>query len=98
MPALGPARLPLGHPKSPDGRGVYGLNWWVNGTKPDGKRKWPAAPLDTYAASGFNNNDMFVVPRWNLVVVRLGLDQSSRKTTDETYGTFLGMIGEAMRK
>jgi len=93
-----PAKLPLGHPKSPDGRGVYGFNWWVNGIKPDGKRKWPAAPLDTYAASGFNNNDMFVVPKWNLVVVRLGVDQSSKKITDETYGRFLKLIGEAMRK
>jgi CubicO group peptidase (beta-lactamase class C family) len=30
-----PVTLPLGHPPSNiDGRGVYGLNWWVNGTYP----------------------------------------------------------------
>jgi CubicO group peptidase (beta-lactamase class C family) len=93
-----PASLPLGHPKSPDGRGMYGCNWWVNGTGGDGKRKWPGAPLDTYAAIGYNNNHMFVVPQWNLVVVRLGLDQSTRDITDETYGTFLKRIGQAMRR
>ena len=70
-----PADAPLAQPESKiDGRGVYGLNWWVNGTGPGGARKWPAAPAGTFAAVGFNNNHCFVVPEWRMVVVRLGTD------------------------
>ena len=85
-----PASTPLGHRESGiDGRGVYGLNWWVNGIGPDGTRKWPGAPAGTFAASGFNNNDLFVIPEWRMVVVRLGLDQARHEITDAEYGTFL---------
>jgi CubicO group peptidase (beta-lactamase class C family) len=92
-----PASLPLGHPESGiDGRGVYGYNWWTNGMKQDGTRKWPGAPKSTFAASGYNNNDMFVIPEWNMVVVRLGLDQNDLLITDEIYGTFLQKIGNAI--
>jgi CubicO group peptidase (beta-lactamase class C family) len=79
------------------GPGVYGFNWWRNGVKADGQRKWPGAPTSTYAASGHNNNDMFVVPDWNLVVVRMGLDEASGfAITDATYGTFLQKIGQSI--
>ncbi len=92
-----PASIDL-HPLSgADGRGVYGFNWWINGVKADGSRKWPDAPMDTYAASGYNNNDMFVIPEWSMVAVRLGLDQRDRRITDETYNIFLRMVGEALR-
>ena len=92
-----PVTVPLGHPASGiEGRGVYGFNWWTNGIKPDGQRKWPGAPLGTYAASGYNNNDMFIIPEWNMVVVRLGLDQQDRPITDKTYGEFLRRIGKSI--
>ena len=90
-----PATLPLGGYVD-QGPGTYGFNWWVNGTGPDGQRKWPQAPASTYAASGYNNNDMFVISEWNMVVVRLGLDQPDQLITDEVYSTFLGKIGEAL--
>lgn len=80
-----------------DGRGVYGFNWWINGMQADGSRKWPGAPPGTFAASGFNNNDMFVIPEWRMVVVRLGQDQGTREITDAVYGSFLGRLGEALR-
>ncbi len=93
-----PASLPMGQPESHiDGRGVYGYNWWVNGVKPDGTRKWPDAPSGTFAASGANNNDMFVIPEWNMVVVRLGLDGKDGDISDRTYSTFLRKVGEAIR-
>lgn len=76
--------------------GTYGFNWWVNGITPDGVSKWPGAPPGTFAASGHNNNDVFVVPAWDLVVVRLGLDQKEREIVDETYGRFLALLGEAI--
>jgi len=69
------ASTPCGHMASDiDGRRVYGFNWWVNGAKPDGQRKWSGAPRGTFAAAGFNNNKCFVVPEWEMVVVRRGLD------------------------
>jgi CubicO group peptidase (beta-lactamase class C family) len=69
------ADLPWAQPESKiDGRGVYGLNWWINGAGPDGKRRWPDAPPRTFCAAGFNNNRCFVVPEWEMVVVRMGLD------------------------
>ncbi len=79
-----------------DGRGVYAYNWWTNGIGPDGKRKWPEAPAGTFAASGFNNNDMFVIPEWQMVVVRLGQDQNGCEISDDTYGTFLSLLGKAL--
>jgi CubicO group peptidase (beta-lactamase class C family) len=93
-----PASMPLGHPESGiDGRGVYGFNWWTNGVKPDGERKWPGAPPGTYSASGYNNNDMFIIPEWKMVIVRLGLDQGSDGAiSDATYSTFLSKVGQAI--
>jgi CubicO group peptidase (beta-lactamase class C family) len=92
-----PADLPWGHPDSGiDGRGVYGFNWWSNGLKHDGRRKWPGATAGTYAACGYNNNDLFVVPEWKMVIVRLGLDQGDGVVSDATYGAFLKRIGQAI--
>jgi CubicO group peptidase (beta-lactamase class C family) len=93
-----PASLPWGHPESGiDGRGVYSFNWWVNGVNPDGNRKWPDAPIGAYSASGYNNNDMFVVPEWNMVIVRLGLDEGTDGAiTDAVYSAFLRKVGEAI--
>ncbi|MHC4675616.1 MAG: hypothetical protein ACYTBZ_24275, partial [Planctomycetota bacterium] len=93
-----PASIPLAQNSGADGRGVYGYNWWTNGIQPNGKRKWPGAPPGTYSASGYNNNDMFVIPEWNMVIVRLGLDQNEFKMTDEIYSTFLQKIGRSISK
>lgn len=91
-----PASLLLEHLSGADGRGVYGYNWWVNGVKPNGKRRWPGAPPGTYSASGYNNNDMFVIPEWDMVIVRLGLDQTDFVITDTIYGTFIQELGQAI--
>ncbi|MGH7946604.1 MAG: serine hydrolase domain-containing protein [Opitutaceae bacterium] len=91
-----PASTPWAHPESDiDGRGVYGFNWWTNGVKPDGRRKWPGAPPATFAASGHNNNKLFVVPDWDMVIVRLGLDQRDGKIPDAVWSRFLALIGES---
>ncbi len=94
-----PNTLPLGHPTaSPiEGRGVYGFNWWANGIQPDGTRKWPGVPASTFSASGANNNDMFVIPDWGMVIVRLGLDEFSEfSISDATYATFLQKVGQSI--
>lgn len=93
-----PTSLPWAQPESEiDGRGVYGFNWWRNGAKPDGLREWPGAPFGTYAASGHNNNKLFVIPEWNMVVVRLGLDQADGRISGQVWGRFLKLIGESIQ-
>jgi len=78
------------------GSGVYGYHWWPNGTTPEGKRRWPDAPLCTYARSGYNNNDLFIIPAWNMVIVRLGLDQREDEITADEYNVFLKKVSEAV--
>ncbi|MHC4394341.1 MAG: serine hydrolase [Planctomycetota bacterium] len=83
----------LGYVKGADGPGEYGFNWWINGMKPNGQHKWPDAPQETFAASGYNNNKCFVIPEWKMVVVRLGTDGNIK---DVVYNTFLKKVGEAI--
>jgi CubicO group peptidase (beta-lactamase class C family) len=78
------------------GSGVYGYHWWPNGIAPSGKRRWPNAPLCTYSRSGYNNNDLFVIPAWNMVIVRLGLDQREDEITTTEYNVFLKKVGESI--
>ncbi len=49
--------------KSTDGRGIYGFNWWVIN-----------APVKAYYTSGLNHNVCLVVPEWDMVIVRMGVD------------------------
>jgi hypothetical protein len=44
-----------------DHRGSYSFAWWVNGVDKDGKRNWPHAPSDTFAASGHGGKRVLVV-------------------------------------
>ena len=91
-----PASMPLAYPI--DARGTYGFNWWVNGVNAEGQCKWPGVPAGAYSASGHNNNDIFIIPEWDMVVVRLGLDQQTDgPISDETYNAFLEKIGRAIR-
>ena len=91
------ADTPNAWPKSGiNGPGVYGFNWWVNDIDENGKREWPGAPSTTYAASGYNNNKLFVIPDWDMVIVRLGLDQSDTKISRDTWGEFLKRVGESL--
>ena len=78
------------------GSGCYGYHWWPNGVTPSGQRRWPDAPASTYARSGYNNNDLFVLPAWNMVIVRLGLDQQEDNFTTAEQNAFLRRIGAAL--
>ena len=71
------ARMPL---HDPNGwyhplPGRYGLNWWMNGLDATGKRLWPSAPSNTFAAQGNLNNICIIVPDWKLVLVRTAQDE-----------------------
>ena len=90
-----PRTMPWAQPESEiDGRGVYGFNWWRNGLKSDGARKFPDAPEGTFWASGHNNNKCFMIPEWDMVIVRLGLDG---KAKDEVWNGFLAKVGESLK-
>jgi CubicO group peptidase (beta-lactamase class C family) len=52
--------------------GAYGFYWYTNGVRQDGKRRWPSAPVGTYAAQGAGSNRFYIIPEWNMVVVTLG--------------------------
>jgi CubicO group peptidase (beta-lactamase class C family) len=94
-----PPGMELGSPLSIiDGIGVYGYNWWVNGVRSNGSRLWPDAPYGTYAASGYNNNKMIIIPEWDMVVVRLGLDANDVVITDAIWNEFLKIIGDSIEK
>lgn len=54
--------------------GSYGVNIWLNGVTPDGRRMWPDAPGGLCAIQGNMNNICFAVPEWNMVLVRMGTD------------------------
>jgi len=73
--------------------GSYGLNLWVNGLTPDGRRQWPAAPPSTSAIQGNNNNICFILPDWNMVLVRLGTDGI---ISTDLYDGVLEILGEAI--
>jgi len=88
-----PASLPHGgYRADTDGRGTYGFNWWVNGIKPDGKRPWPSAPPKTYLARGFNNNVCFVVPEWDLVLVRMAASDDPGTGFDAFWDTVFAKL------
>ena len=95
VPPSIPDALPTSSRK---GSGVYGYHWWPNGVRPDGTRLWPDAPQDTYGRSGYNNNHLFVVPVWSMVIVRLGLDQAEDEITAAEQNTFLRMVAAAILK
>jgi CubicO group peptidase (beta-lactamase class C family) len=54
----------------------YGAGFWINDA-PEGPR-WPTLPRDTYAASGFQHQRIFIAPSHQLVVVRLGATWGDR--------------------
>jgi len=59
-------------PRAP--KGEYGAMFWLNAGAPGNPddRLWPRAPVDTYAANGFQMQAVIVIPSQKLVLVRLG--------------------------
>jgi len=63
-----PSTLPY---KNFDLTGRYGYYWWTNGIRRDRSRPWPSAPPRTAAAHGGSRNFCFVIPEWDMVIVRM---------------------------
>jgi len=80
-------------PRAP--RGEYGAHTWLNAgsaTNPD-DRRWPAAPTDAFAALGFQEQKVIVIPSKKLVLVRFGAT-ADRQTwnTDEFIKNVLASL------
>ena len=78
--------------KSAKGSGAYGFNWWVNG----GLSAMPDAPPKTFYASGLNHNVCFVIPEWNMVIVRMGVDGNPPEGKYVIWNEFLKRLGIAI--
>lgn len=67
-----PGQRSIGSQRVPDNQtdhlGSYSFLWWTNGIDRDGKRHWPDAPPDTYAALGHGGKRaLVVIPSLDLV-------------------------------
>jgi CubicO group peptidase (beta-lactamase class C family) len=78
--------------KSARGSGAYGFNWWING----GLSAMPDAPSGTYYASGLNHNVCFVIPEWNMVIVRMGVDGNPPEDKHVVWNEFLKRLGKGI--
>lgn len=89
-----PEKIPVADTdrKSAKGSGAYGFNWWING----GLSAMKDAPPRTYYASGYNHNVCFVIPEWNMVIVRMGVDGNPPEGKYVVWNEFLKRLGEAI--
>jgi CubicO group peptidase (beta-lactamase class C family) len=80
-------------PKAP--LGEYGAHIWLNAGSADNPhdRRWPSAPRDAFAALGFQEQKVIVIPSKKLVLVRFGAT-SDRKSwnTDEFIKNILACL------
>ncbi|MEM9832266.1 MAG: serine hydrolase [Bacteroidota bacterium] len=91
-----PASIPVADTdrKSANGSGSYGYNWWVNGLTDEG-RFMPDSPPGTAYMSGLNHNVCFVIPEWNLVYVRTGVDGNPPEGKHVVHNEFIKRLGLA---
>jgi CubicO group peptidase (beta-lactamase class C family) len=75
--------------------GRYGFYWWVNGLDAAAGRLWPSAPAETFAMQGYQDNYCFVIPPWQMVVVRLGTDGGIvNDRYDELFAALADAVGD----
>jgi CubicO group peptidase (beta-lactamase class C family) len=81
-------------PEAPRGR--YGALWWLNAGEPDdtGDRPWPDLPTDTFAARGFEGQEVVIIPSRDLVLVRLGQSRpESTYSSNDFAAAVLAALG-----
>jgi CubicO group peptidase (beta-lactamase class C family) len=77
-----------------DHLGSYSFLWWTNGTDREGKRHWPAAPPDTFAALGHGGRRaLVIIPSLDLVASW----NDSKVDGREAENKVLGLLAEAAR-
>ena len=75
-----------------EGAGCYGYNWWTYDYATSDEKKIPHLPKGSYHAIGYNNNHLWVIPTWNMVIVRCGTDGSVKPRWQE----FFKLLSEAI--
>jgi CubicO group peptidase (beta-lactamase class C family) len=76
-------------------RGEYGALFWLNaGPAADPSRRlWPHAPRDTFAAQGFRDQKLFIIPSRALILVRFGATSGrSAWSSDEFIADILAAL------
>jgi CubicO group peptidase (beta-lactamase class C family) len=71
-------------PKVP--KGEYGAHIWLNAGSANNPqdRRWPSAPRDAFAATGFQEQKVIIIPSKKLVLVRFGATTDRKAwNTDE---------------
>ncbi len=81
------------------GPGIYGFNWWFNGTggrHPDAQT-WPDAPRDTVMSLGYRGNCSAIIPSLNFVVVAMEANWGELEAgkTDSVLNQHLKLIAAA---
>jgi CubicO group peptidase (beta-lactamase class C family) len=74
--------------------GRYGFYWWTNGIRKDGTRPWPSVPPKAASAHGRGRNFCFVIPEWDMVIVRMSPRSVSAvpKHGDELWEGFFARL------
>ncbi|MFK7922482.1 MAG: serine hydrolase domain-containing protein [Bacteroidia bacterium] len=72
--------------------GCYGAQFWLNAGNEEGRR-FPALPNDLYYPSGYEGQHVFIIPSYNMIIVRLGFTPVRDAFDIET---FVGGILEAV--
>lgn len=62
----------------------------------DYKLLYPDATPKTYYASGLNHNLLFVVPEWNMVIVRMGVDGNPPMGKPQAWNHFFRLLGRGV--
>ena len=61
------------------------------------KRLWSNAPPNTYAAVGAHHNWCWVIPKWNMIIVRIGMDNPRYLGNfDKRYDTFFLKLSQSI--
>lgn len=84
--------------KATQGNGSYGYNWWICSSAPEIPSAMPNTPEGSYYMSGFNNNVCFVIPKCNMVFVRMGVDGNPPEGKHVVYNEFFKKLAEAILK
>ena len=100
---LCPEQRTMGSQKIPDNQtdhdGSYSWLWWVNGIDAEGKRKWPDAPADLFAALGHRNGmrGMAVIPSLDLVMSWNDTALGDMPEDPEPLATVFSLLAQAAR-
>ncbi len=97
-----PGQRSLGSQAIPDDQtdhnGSYSWAWWVNGVDREGRRYWPDAPLDVFAALGHANGQrgMAAIPSLDLVIAWNDTTLGERPAQPHPLNEAFRLLGEAV--